>query len=197
MAMARNLTKLTESQKELARSNIGLAWHVARRMRRRYGRSIDDFLGPCHEGLVYAARTFRPELGKFSTHACRWMSYFCAKELGVLVGWCHLPMQRGRLLPEQQRCADLVLSMKRSDGDLYGDNDEWHPVDPHPGPEAQAMAAESLSLLLILGARPLRVVEYTLLEGHTLREAGMAFGLSCEGVRRILKSALDQLRHSA
>ncbi|MBI3947184.1 MAG: sigma-70 family RNA polymerase sigma factor [Armatimonadetes bacterium] len=189
---------MTDEEAALMDANKRLAWWVANRMLRRVaarrGNAVDsqtlfeDLLDAALFGLSLAAKTFRPELGAFSTYAVTVMSGECARLLE----------RSGRKLPPPDihvvSLSDLIAH-EDSDGDALGD------LISDPGAEDPADAATRRALPAVLRAaidklpeREAEVIRRRFLLGQNLEKIGSALGRSRQRIYQIERQALERLR---
>ena len=179
-------------------ANRRLAWWAANRVLRRvvarHGDAADpetlfeDLLDAALFGLSLAAKTFRPELGAFSTYA-----------VTVMTGECNRFLERsGRKLPPAEihlvSLSDLI-GRDDSDGDALGD----FGADPNAEDPAEAASLRALPGVLdeaisSLPEREAEVIRRRFLLGENLEKIGAALGRSRQRIYQIEQQALSHLR---
>lgn len=165
--------KLTDDQRRLVEDNLGLV-HLMIRKRIHDARRRPGYYDAALMGLVKAAMVFNPALGhKFSTWACN-----CIKN-AILGEWT----------TRERRMAAHAL--------FLGFLPKKLPVDlpvarrPWEGATRDGMLA---AIGPHLDFREQRIVELRKLDGLTLEEVGVVFGLTKERIRQIEIQAMAKLR---
>lgn len=189
---------MTAEESALMESNRRLAWWVANRVmkrvlaRRGTGQDtealFEDLLDAALFGLSLAAKTFRPEIGRFSTYA-----------VTVMTGECNRFLERsGRKLPPPDvhviSLSDLI-AREDSEGDSIGE----FVADPNAEDPADAAARRELPGLLsdalaTLPDREAEVIRRRFLLGESLEKIGAALGRSRQRIYQIERQALSHLR---
>lgn len=179
-------------------ANKRLAWWVANRMLRRVAARrgsegnpealFEEMLDGALFGLSLAAKTFRPELGAFSTYA-----------VTVMTGECNRLLERnGRKLPPADvhlvSLSDLI-AREDSDGDALGDlvpdpNAE-NPIDTASRRELPGVLNEALASL---PEREAEVIRRRFFLGENLEKIGAALGRSRQRIYQIERQGLERLR---
>lgn len=166
----------------LVEQNQGLVHHVINRFFRRYLADEDDLVQEGLIGLWKAIQTHDPEKGQLSTWACKRIRWRIDR---------YLQRRGNRPLPQ----ANQVKGDKGEDRDA---------LEQIPAPEGD-MAMDNQDLVARLLRRlPARwkdmVAGYFGVEGHeqqTLDELAAKHGVTKEGCRQMIKTALLRLRPHA
>lgn len=176
--------RLTDSERALVESNIGLARRVAWKCFKnfaRYGMDWDDVYSVCCLGLMRAARTFDPEKSKPSTY----LAYGCKSEL-------QMEMRRQRA---RSRSAFTTVSLQETLGhSRYGTEQhiEEMLVSSDPIPEDAVIGAETEAHLkrVIQSMRGTKKGRALTLKanGKTQPEIARILGCSQPQVSRMLSS---------
>jgi len=179
-------------------ANRRLAWWVANRVLKRVvarqgtGQDtealFEDLLDAALFGLSLAAKTFRPEIGAFSTYA-----------VTVMTGECNRFLERsGRKLPPADvhviSLSDLV-AREDSEGDAIGE----FIADPNAEDPAEAASRRVLPHVLndVIAALPDReaeVIRRRFILGESLEKIGAALGRSRQRIYQIERQALSHLK---
>lgn len=191
---------MTDEEAARMESNSRLAWWTANRVMRRVvarqGKERDteqlfeDLLDAALFGLSLAAKTYRAELGSFSTYA-----------VAVMTAECNRYLERsGRKLPPAEihlvSLSDLVA---REDSD--GDTLEEFVADPNAEDPVDAASRRALPGVLqdaiaALPDREAEVIRRRFLLGESLEKIGAALGRSRQRIYQIERQALQHLRRA-
>lgn len=179
-------------------ANQRLAWWVANRMLRRViaqrGNTVDsenlfeELLDAALFGLSLAAKTYRPELGTFSTYA-----------VAVMVGECTRRLERsGRKLPPSDvhlvSLSDLIAK-EDDEGDALGDLvSDPAALDPMEVAARRALPDVLQDAIDKLPEREAEVIRRRFLLGQNLEKIGAALGRSRQRIYQIERQALERLR---
>jgi RNA polymerase sigma factor (sigma-70 family) len=189
---------MTAEEAALMENNQRLAKWVANRVARRVvarqgtGHSTDalfeDLFDAALFGLSLAAKTYRPEIGKFSTYA-----------VTVMTGECNRFLERsGRKLPPPDihviSLSDLVPH-DDNDGDAIGEFiADANAIDPVDAASRRALPGVLQDALATLPDREAEVIRRRFLLGESLEKIGAALGRSRQRIYQIERQALSHLR---
>lgn len=188
---------LTPAEAEIVEKNQRLAWWTANRIFRRlspshplYGTEglFDDLLDATLIGLTYAAKTFDPAIGRFSTYAVEVMQGECRR---------FLRRRQVKLPPSHLSFVSLQdpLPGEDSSGDAYAE----FISDPNAAnPESEAMRRALPGLLDAaiqrLPEKDAEVIRRRFLGGENLDSVGAAIGRTRQRAHQIERRALIRLR---
>lgn len=191
---------MTEDEAALMEANSRLAWWVANRVLRRVMARqgsdrnaealFEDLLDAALFGLSLAAKTYKPELGAFSTYA-----------VTVMTGECNRFLERsGRKLPPSDvhlvSLSDLVTH-EDEDGDALGEFvADPTAQDPMDAASRRALPAVLNDAINTLPDREAEVIRRRFLLGESLEKIGAALGRSRQRIYQIERQALEHLRRA-
>ncbi|HZZ79836.1 MAG TPA: sigma-70 family RNA polymerase sigma factor [Gemmataceae bacterium] len=168
---------MTDEQQRLAADNVKLAYRVAWSWHRQGARlDVGDLIGAGMLGLVYAARTYRPDvIGKggtpvtFSTWATRCI-------INAIIG----------AEKAERRHASCSLDVEDREIDPADGRDDFERADARlTAPELLGIVDERKAGILMARA-----------EGFTLQEIADRDGVSRERIRVLEKTAIEMIRET-
>lgn len=175
--MARKETKwtdLTNEQKELVfGENGGLRLiHLLMQDFSEYfkGKDYSEYIGPCVECLCKAATTYKPEKGKFTTHAR---------------GAIRHAIARKEFQDRGTASAKEIISINELENPLAGKIDKCEHVNLK---KIYKIARKKLT------PKELRIVKMRYLKSMSCVQIGLKVGMTREGVRRALRRIPNKLK---
>lgn len=193
-----NTTPLTPEQSELAAKNYKLAWDAFLNHRPRGVDDSDETLSAAFEGLILAARGYRPEMKLcFSTYAMYWMKR--EMQRAARQGVIHVP----DYLLEDRECQSAkrfwaFARQARSIVSIHRPNrEEGRAGTDIPAPSPDEDQDEQLEQLRIAIARlpdHQRQAVELVLEDSGLNEIARRFGITRQAVHARRKAAIQRLR---
>lgn len=185
----------TDMLKKLWKNNRGIIIQMAGRWPRVDGVDFDDLLQSGFLAVAEAAERFDPTKGKFTTCLEIYLKKYFSLCNSTASGWTRGQYQRGVMPPRSLN--EAIYS---------GDGDEIELLDTIASPEdLQGEAEERIyrvelhnALEKVLATLPPehgKAVRLRYLCGCTYEMAGVRMGLSGQGVRWNVASALRELRH--
>ena len=219
----RTIRTAEKAKDRFIRSNLRLVVSVARRYPLPPGMELLDLIQEGNLGLEHAVDKFDWRKGfKFSTYATFWIRQAIGRALDQKASLVRLPGDRSASLRAALRAVSgngdeldeeharlHRLTTPTSLDRTIGDDDSNELVDllpdSNPGPEQEVMdRAENemaTSLLDVLDNRARYAVEqrFGLLDGRkrSYREVGEELGVTAEAARRLVKRAVNTVRHRA
>ena len=219
----RTIRTAEQAKDRFIRSNLRLVVSVARRYPLPPGMELLDLIQEGNLGLEHAVDKFDWRKGfKFSTYATFWIRQAIGRALDQKASLVRLPGDRSASLRAALRAVSgngdeldeeharlHRLTTPTSLDRTIGDDDSNELVDllpdSNPGPEQEVMdRAENemaTSLLDVLDTRARYAVEqrFGLLDGRkrSYREVGEELGVTAEAARRLVKRAVNTVRHRA
>ena len=219
----RTIRTAEQAKDRFIRSNLRLVVSVARRYPLPPGMELLDLIQEGNLGLEHAVDKFDWRKGfKFSTYATFWIRQAIGRALDQKASLVRLPGDRSASLRAALRAVSgngdeldeeharlHRLTTPTSLDRTIGDDDSNELVDllpdSNPGPEQEVMdRAENemaTSLLDVLDKRARYAVEqrFGLLDGRkrSYREVGEELGVTAEAARRLVKRAVNTVRHRA
>jgi len=219
----RTIRTAEKAKDRFIRSNLRLVVSVARRYPLPPGMELLDLIQEGNLGLEHAVDKFDWRKGfKFSTYATFWIRQAIGRALDQKASLVRLPGDRSASLRAALRAVSgngdeldeeharlHRLTTPTSLDRTIGDDDSNELVDllpdSNPGPEQEVMdRAENemaTSLLDVLDKRARYAVEqrFGLLDGRkrSYREVGEELGVTAEAARRLVKRAVNTVRHRA
>ena len=219
----RTIRTAEKAKDRFIRSNLRLVVSVARRYPLPPGMELLDLIQEGNLGLEHAVDKFDWRKGfKFSTYATFWIRQAIGRALDQKASLVRLPGDRSASLRAALRAVSgngdeldeeharlHRLTTPTSLDRTIGDDDSNELVDllpdSTPGPEQEVMdRAENemaTSLLDVLANRARYAVEqrFGLLDGRkrSYREVGEELGVTAEAARRLVKRAVNTVRHRA
>ena len=219
----RTIRTAEKAKDRFIRSNLRLVVSVARRYPLPPGMELLDLIQEGNLGLEHAVDKFDWRKGfKFSTYATFWIRQAIGRALDQKASLVRLPGDRSASLRAALRAVSgngdeldeeharlHRLTTPTSLDRTIGDDDSNELVDllpdSNPGPEQEVMDRVenemATSLLDVLDTRARYAVEqrFGLLDGRkrSYREVGEELGVTAEAARRLVKRAVNTVRHRA
>jgi len=184
---------LTDEQRELAAKNYGLVGAAARRYQTMHGGNLEDLTSMFDEAIVYAARSYRAEVGAtFATHA--WIWFRNAISRASLRRMIKVPLTATE--HPTTRAAALASLELLFTSESHCDHRELEQIPDHQAEEDDtsddiAMIRREIDRLDRIDHD---VIKDVVLGGVTLRVFGAAHGISGERTRQIRDRAVNELR---
>lgn len=188
---------LTAAESELVEQNTRLAWWTAAKVHRRVTRHgpwqdadllYEDLLDATLLGLTYAAKTYNPAIGRFSTYAVEVMQGEC---------WRFLQRSQAKMPPGHLTMISLQdpLTGGSESGDAFSELvPDPNAINPEEETLRRALPSVLASVIDRLPQKDAEVIRRRYLRGENLDAVGAAIGRSRQRAHQIERRALGRLR---
>ncbi len=188
---------LTPAEAELVEENRRLAWWTANRVHRSATRThptyssealFEDLLDATLIGLTYAAKTYNPDIGRFSTYAVE-----------VMRGECRRFLQRNQVKLPPPHLSFVSLQEPVASDSATSDSYSEFVADPNAvSPEEHAVRSALPAMLDTfiskLPEKDAEVIRRRFMGGENLDAVGAAIGRTRQRAHQIERRALLRLR---
>lgn len=206
------LRPLTTAEQLLVADNLGLcgqvAWRYAVALVESHGvylrtnayrrQFFDEMIDACWLGLCVAAQRYDPanvsgaKFGSFAYHLIRSMASRHADEAELRWG-TNKTTRRNRVIAFSD-CRTRAVGA--NGGENEGQLDVWDSREEYEEVPTVLRAELLVLMSLVLDERQADVVRQYVIDGRTLNEIGIDYGISRERVRQIVEKSLGILRES-